>query len=119
MSTLKSQAVLQEMEKLERPRFNQLIDTFSGLRIMINDTWGLTVRVEDYKIFGETFQGTLHFNIYDHFGLNELDVTKIYGALAGFRAWFVLQHYDEFAGQYKPFVTNMDIYIPFKGSVAQ
>ena len=118
LNVLKGQAVLQEIEKLPRIKFDGLTDTFLGLRIMINDTWGNSIRVENYKITGKTFQGTLHFDIYDHFGLDEPDVLKIYGDLAGFRAWFVLQHYDQFAGQYKPFVTNIDLYIPFNGSVA-
>jgi len=46
--------------------------------------------------------------------LDQPDVEKVYVNLAGFRAWFVLQHYKEFNGQYKPFVTMMEIDVPFE-----
>jgi len=96
------------------PVFNSWADTLGGLRITVNDTWGNNVEVRNYSKDGNRLSGTLHFTIYDHFGLDQPDVEKVYVNLAGFRAWFVLQHYKEFNGQYKPFVTMMEIDVPFE-----
>ncbi len=35
----------------------------------------------------------------------------------GFRAWFVLQHYNYFGGMYKPFASIMVIDVPFEGKI--
>lgn len=87
----------------------------------MNDTWGNYVEVDNYSFDGKYFKGTLRFHIYDHFGLDKPDVLpkgmKNYGDLAGFRAWFTLQHYDLFNGKYRPFITQMNIEIPFEGQV--
>jgi hypothetical protein len=65
----------------------------------------------------EHFSGTLHFCIYDHFGLDQPDVEKTYVNLAGFRAWYVLQHYDYFNGSFVPFVTLMEFDVPFESDI--
>lgn len=96
------------------PVYNLPSDKINGLTMAIHDTWGTTVTVKDYSINNNIFRGTLCFNIYDHFGLDLKDVEKIYVNLAGFRAWFVLQHYDNYNGKYKPFVTNIDFYVDFE-----
>ncbi len=99
------------------PVFKSLTDIFGGLTMSVHDTWGNTIDVRDYSVENNKFKGTLHFRIYDHFGLDLPDVEKKYGYLAGFRAWFVLQHYDGYNGQYKPFVTIMEFDIPFEGEL--
>ena len=104
---------------LTRPSFSTWYDRIHGLTITINDTWGNNVQVINYKVSGTKFSGTLRFNIYDHFGLDQPDVEKIYGDLAGFRAWFTLQHYQGFKGQYKPFVTEIYFDIPFEGNIVR
>ncbi len=43
------------------------------------------------------------------------DVEKVYVNLDGFRAWFVLQHYTEYEGDYKPFINLFEYDIPFSG----
>ena len=63
------------------------------------------------------FKGTLRVTIFDHFGLDQPDVEKIYFNLAGFRAWFVLQHSNYFGGIYKPFASIMVIDVPFEGKI--
>ena len=35
----------------------------------------------DYSSDGKKFSGTLHFTLYEHFGLDKPDVEKIYGDL--------------------------------------
>lgn len=104
-------------QNVSYPRFHENSDIISGLTICVNDTWGNTVEVKDYTFDGEHFSGTLHFCIYDHFGLNRPDVEKMYVNLAGFRAWYVLQHYDQFDGSYVPFVSLMEFDVPFEGDI--
>lgn len=103
----------------EDPTYRELTDIVNGLTICVNDTWGCTVEVNQYTFDGEHFSGTLHFCLYDHFGLDQPDVEKIYVNLAGFRAWYVLQHYDQFNGAYAPFVTLMEYDVPFEGEIVR
>ena len=56
---------------------------------------------------GSAYTCKLHYVFYDHFGLDVPDV-ETYGYLEGFIAWFVLQHYTEYNGAYKPFITMME-----------
>ena len=100
-----------------RPYYNTISDKINGLTITIDDTWGNTISISDYSIKNNHFKGTLHFYIYDHFGLDQPDVEKIYVKLAGFRAWYVLQHYKEFNRKFKPYVTDIKFDIPFEGDL--
>ena len=61
----------------------------------------------------------MKITIEDEFGLglNDIDNEKIYGNAAGFRAWFMLQHYEGFNGAYKPFNTVIELEYPFEGSI--
>lgn len=104
-------------QNVSYPRFHENSDIIHGLTICVNDTWGNTVEVKDYNFDGEHFSGTLHFCIYDHFGLDQSDVEKTYVNLAGFRAWYVLQHYDYFNGSFVPFVTLMEFDVPFESDI--
>ncbi|MEY9870437.1 uncharacterized protein (TIGR03034 family) [Peribacillus sp. B2I2] len=97
------------------PTFSTWGDRTGGLTISVNDTWGNTVSVKDFSVENNHFKGVMHVRLYDHFGLDQPDVEKEYVNLAGFRAWFVLQHYDDYDGEYKPFVTLMEMDIPFEG----
>ncbi|GKX68963.1 DUF3289 family protein [Inconstantimicrobium mannanitabidum] len=100
----------------KRPIFHSWSDILGGLTMAINDTWGNNIEVRNYSVSDNSFKGVLHFNIYDHFGLDKPDVEKNYVNLAGFRAWFVLQHYTQFSGKYKPFPTVIEFDVPFEGS---
>ena len=101
------------------PKFKEVEDIFVGLKICVNDTWGNTIEVKDYSFDGKHFSGTLHFCIYDHFGLDKPDVEKDYVKYKGFRAWYILQHYDRIKGSYRPFITLMEFDVPFEGNVAK
>ena len=90
---------------------------FFGLTISINDLWGSNIYVDDYHFDGKHFSGTLNFTLYDHFGLDKPDVEKLYVNLAGFRAWYVLQHYDKFNGEFTPFINLMKYTVPFEGEI--
>ncbi|UVI29389.1 DUF3289 family protein [Paenibacillus spongiae] len=100
------------------PTFSTPSDNINGLTITVNDTWGNTVSVKDFSVENNRFKGVMHVRLYDHFGLDRPDVEKVYVNLAGFRAWFVLQHYDEYDGKYKPFVSLMEMDIPFEGELS-
>ncbi|MEJ9232993.1 DUF3289 family protein [Peribacillus butanolivorans] len=100
------------------PTFSTWNDRIGGLTITVNDTWGNTVSVKDFSVENNRFKGVMRVRLYDHFGLDQPDVEKVYKNLAGFRSWFVLQHFDEYDGKYKPFVTVMEMDIPFEGDLS-
>ena len=89
---------------------------FGGLTISINDLWGSNVCITNYSSNGTNFSGTLHFTLYDHFGLDKPDVEKIYGDLAGFRAWFELQHNKKYSSKFQPYINLMEYDVYFEGS---
>lgn len=47
----------------------------------------------------------LHFEIYDHFGLDAKDITGFKELHNGFASWYILQHYGKYI--YKPFITKL------------
>jgi hypothetical protein len=113
-----------DINKLKRltlngqPRFNEKEDIISGLTIAINDTWAYNIYVDEYKIDGCYCSGIFRVVLWDHFGLDKLDITtsKPVGWLAGFRSWFILQHLDRFA--YKPFLTKIELgWNKFEGKI--
>lgn len=71
----------------------------------------------NFRCTGSTFSGTLSYSLFDHFGLDDNDVKKIYGWTQQFCAWYVLQHYKNCKGAYKPFISYMDFDVSFSGSL--
>ena len=109
-----------KMEIIHTPKFNTRGDLLGGLTICLNDTWGYTIDIADYRLEGTRYTGTLRYTLYDHFGLDESDLTGdnwYKGAFAPFAAWYVLQHYTGCEGSYQPFVTCMEFEVPFGGSI--
>jgi uncharacterized protein (TIGR03034 family) len=100
------------------PTFSSWGDRIGGLTITVNDSWGNTISVKDFSVENNHFEGVMHVRLYDHFGLDQPDVEKMYVNLAGFRAWFVLQHHEDYDGEYKPFVSLMEMDIPFEGELS-
>ena len=105
------------------PNFSSAADILGGTTIAINDVWAGKAEITKYEKFGNFFKGTIRITLFDHFGLDAPDIgpdptnghIKPYGVLPGFRAWFILQHYDRFA--FKPFVTVMEMDYPFSGEI--
>ncbi len=66
---------------------------------------------------GKVYSGRYRVTMFDHFGLDEPDVdaSKMYGNLEGFRAWFILRHYMRFA--YKPVITKIPLEETFIGTL--
>lgn len=111
-------------ENVGRPHYDTPDDLWNGLKICVNDTWGNFIEIKDYTCDGYTFSGTIKYTIYDHFGLDDTDITGDAWYLSGvipnldqFVAWYVLQHYEGCNGKYKPFVTYMEMEIPFNGCI--
>ncbi len=67
-----------------------------------------------YSRRGNNFTAKYTVTLWDHFGLDMPNVQKKLGALAEFRAWFVLQHLHG----YRPFITKIEFEKEFTGSVS-
>lgn len=55
---------------------------------------------------------TLHFTLYDHFGLDLQDVVD-----QGVCTWYILQHYAGYNNAYRPFLTLIEFDITFTGLI--
>ena len=89
------------------PKFNNPND---GLMIALHDLQGANVYFENAKIEDDVFLGTLKFNFFDHFGLDDQDIMNSfkkeifgksvslidYSSIEGFRSWYYLQHSDTY-----------------------
>lgn len=96
------------------PHFNTKLDIIGGLTIAVNDVWAYDVNVVSYDRAGDNYQAQIRLNLYDHFGLDLPDVqNSTYQKLAGFRAWYVLQH----VRGYKPFMVDMPVDFIIDGTV--
>jgi len=91
-------------------------DTYGGLTMAIHGWTEVTVTLTNFNKTGNSYSGNLQFTFSDNFGLDESDIEE-FGALAGFRSWYVLQHYDEYNHKYKPFKTKVTIDYAFSGSL--
>ena len=107
---------LMQTNKIYQPVYNTVSDKINGLTICIDGLWGNQIEVKEYNKTGNSYSGTLVFTLYDHFGLDAADVEK-YGFLAGFKSWYILQHNEEYNGEYKPFVTVINFEVPFSGTI--
>ena len=102
--------------QITEPVFNTADDRSDGLTICVDSLWGNEIEVKSYNLNGSSYSGTLTFTLYDHFGLDEADVSK-YGFLMGFRSWYILQHSKTYSGTYKPFVSVMQFDVQFSGTI--
>ena len=102
---------------INSPVYNTDSDTTNGLQICIDSLWGVKIEVTEYSRNGLSYTCKLHYTFYDHFGLDTTDVEK-FGLLDGFKGWFILQHYSEYNGAYKPFLTLMEFDKSFTGTIA-
>lgn len=90
------------------PRFE---NPFNGLMIAIHVTHGNNIYIENASIKNNVFRCNLKFDIFDHYGLNFEDLQNNrkgikFVSLAGFRAWYYLQHSENYGKSFKPFVTH-------------
>jgi hypothetical protein len=100
------------MDSIGRPQYSTLKDTFlGGLTVCLNDIWAYEVCITGCD-YNNSRSGTIKYKVilYDHFGLNMPDIQKVFYNLAGFRAWFVLQHIYNF----QPFIVKIEFEKSFK-----
>lgn len=107
---------LMSNEKIYEPVFDESADNFNGLGICIHSLWGTKIEITSYSEINGQYTGTLHFTYYDHFGLDWSDLSAQLDFF-GIRAWYILQHYTEFQGKYKPYLTLIEFDVPFSGNL--
>jgi|GEM_PF-3403380 len=101
---------------IDRPKFDDFwTHTFrGGLTIALNDTQAFDIVLNNLEIEdGGIYSGSFTITIYDHFGLDDGDVTPGLFPLAGFRAWYRLQR----ERGYRPFVTQINVSRSFSGKI--
>ena len=99
-------------------------DKFKGLGICVDSLYGNRIEVSSYSFDGKRFEYTLHFVMYDIYGLdsNDIENRKVwnmipFGISAGFRGWYILQHYDKYNKKYKPYISYMEFDRTFEGEI--
>jgi uncharacterized protein (TIGR03034 family) len=114
-SDRESNPLVQALYGTNEPVYNTASDIINGLTICVDGLWGNKIEVTSFNLSENTYTYTLHYTLYDHFGLDQNDVEK-YGLLAGFRSWYVLQHYNEYNGVYRPFLTMIEFDVTVSGT---
>lgn len=107
---------LAELGDDERIRWNDFwTHTFrGGLTVAINDTQAFDVTLDELNVNEEgIYTGRFTAIIFDHFGLDDTDVTPGLFPIAGFRAWYRLQR----ERGYRPFVTQINLTREFSGTL--
>lgn len=96
------------------PKFDRIQDIFNGMSITVHDTWATQITLKALQIYNDRYHVVLHYKVQDHFGLDNLDISKSkFKQFHFFRIWFVLQRYNKFG--FKPFMTNMEATIDIVG----
>lgn len=127
-----SRPVVQALQNLfdngiREPSFDTNYDKINGLTICVDSLWGHKIEVTSYSTNGNSYTCTLHYTLYDHFGLNPDDINindedslvgSMTGSLAGFRSWYILQHYDAYNKAFKPFLTLMEFDVMLTGTIS-
>lgn len=112
------------MDNVSEPAYNTTSDYTNGLKIALNGIWGYDIDITKYEFDGENYSGTIKYTIFDHFGLDDGEITdssitsNFLGYTAQFGSWFVLQRYTNCNSQYKPFVTYIVFEESFSGVVS-
>ncbi|MEK4063934.1 MULTISPECIES: DUF3289 family protein [unclassified Paenibacillus] len=92
---------------INQPSFNGTLDKINGFGITIHGFEGNSIELSSVNTNGSTYSGTLHFKLWDNFGLDEEDVTQ-QRKWVGLRSWYILQHYSALNGRHKPFQTIVE-----------
>ncbi|WON77163.1 YPO3983 family protein [Serratia sp. UGAL515B_01] len=96
------------------PKFDRLKDRINGLGITVHDTYATHITIRSLQIDNDRYRAVVHYNVQDHFGLDNDDIRKFRNYSLLFRIWFVLQRFNQFA--YKPFMTNMEATVEITGA---
>ncbi|WON75839.1 YPO3983 family protein [Serratia sp. UGAL515B_01] len=95
------------------PKFDRLQDRVNGLGITVHDIYAAHITIRSLQIDNDRYRAVVHYNVQDHFGLDDDDIKKFRNYSLLFRIWFVLQRFNQFA--YKPFMTNMEATVEITG----
>jgi len=104
-----------------QPVFNSRSDNTAGLTICLDSLQGNKVEILAFNLNGNSYNGTMRFTYYDHFGLDSDDMKGlVVSSLQGFRQWFILQHWNELEAtpHPKPFITTIEFTTSFAGSIS-
>ncbi|HIF9321668.1 DUF3289 family protein [Photobacterium damselae] len=88
-------------------------DFFNGTVLTVHGIWAMRIFVDKLEYKASKIRGRFRYEIQDHFGLNTDDINhnenddfyKQFEWLAGFRSWYLLQHYKGYG--YQPFITEI------------
>lgn len=108
--------LVKAVDDIGQPEYSSTSDKINGLTICIDKLWGNKIEILAFNVSGTSYSGVMHFTLYDHFGLDQGDVEK-FGMVQGFKSWYILQHYSEYAGKYRPFLTLIEFDVPFSGNL--
>lgn len=106
--------------RIYEPNFS---DPKSGLGFSLHGLYGNQIEITSYRFDGTKYECTLKFTYYDVFGLDSDDIEKNgafvikFGKIEGFRSWYILQHYDKYKGEVKPFITYVSFEETIKGEI--
>ncbi len=102
--------------KIFEPAYDSPTDIATGYTMCIDSFWGNKFEVISFSkdVTKGYYSGVLKFTFYDHFGLDFTDIQK-YHLYGGFVSWYLLQHNDRYNKAYKPFITLVEISVPFSG----
>ncbi|WON77653.1 YPO3983 family protein [Serratia sp. UGAL515B_01] len=95
------------------PKFDRLQDRVNGLGITVHDIYAAHITIRSLQIDNDRYRAVVHYNVQDHFGLDDDDIRKFRNYSLLFRIWFVLQRFNQFV--YKPFMTNMEATVEITG----
>ena len=96
------------------PKFDRLQDRVNGLGITVHDPWATHITIKSLYIDKERYHAKVHYEVQDHFGLDDDDISKVkFKYFRFFGIWFILQRYSLFA--FKPFMTNMEATVDIYG----
>ncbi|WON77166.1 YPO3983 family protein [Serratia sp. UGAL515B_01] len=96
------------------PKFDRLQDRVNGLGITVHDIYAAHITIRSLQIDNDRYRAVVHYNVQDHFGLDDDDIREFRNYSLLFRIWFVLQRFNQFA--YKPFMTNMEATVEITGN---
>lgn len=86
------------------PVYSEMIN---GLGLNVDDLYGNKIEVTSFNKNGDSYEYTLHYTMYDIYGMKELSEKSFVMSL-GYNSRFVMQHYDAFDGENVPYVTYME-----------
>lgn len=116
----KSYIVRNFKDRVNEPVYGNI---WNGLAICIHSLYGNEIEIRDFEKEENGYSYTLHFTMYDVFGLYSDDIEKMrevlrnlsgYGSAGEFRSWYILQHWDKYNGTYKPVVTYIEFDMPVR-----